>query len=186
MDKELELDLIQKIKNGNYQLFERFIEEYQNTLFSFLFRMLKNSDDARDICQDTFFKAYRSIRSYDGRAKFSTWLYKIGYYQAINFIRRKKKHSEILKKMKPETVPDKKGKDLEMKEIGTIIEHITSDIHHNYRVALHLFYKEEKSYNEIASIMKIPLNSVKSLIFRAKELIRNKLINDYQFQNHMN
>ena len=88
--------------------------------------------------------------------------------------------------MKPEAVSDKKGKDLEMKEIGAIIEHITSDIHHNYRVALHLFYKEEKSYNEIASIMKIPLNSVKSLIFRAKELIRNKLINDHQFQNLMN
>jgi RNA polymerase sigma-70 factor (ECF subfamily) len=183
VSRETEDILIQRIQCGNYRLFEKIIEEYQNSLFSFLYKIVKNHDDARDICQDTFFKAYKYIRSYDGRAKFSTWLYKIGYNLTMNFIRRKRKQAEILKRIGHRIEPDTKGRELEAKEIKSLIEQIMREIQQSYRVALHLFYREEKSYSEIASIMKIPVNTVKSHIFRGKAVIRNKLINDCQLKN---
>ena len=185
MDRKTEDALIHRIQNGNFRLFERIIEEYQNYIHAFLFKIVKNSDDARDLCQDTFFKAYKYIRSYDGRAKFSTWLFKIGYNLALNFIKRKKKRAEILKQMPPPIEPDRKGRELEVKEVRIVIDHIMQEIQHSYRAALHLFYREEKSYSEIAVIMKIPLNTVKSSISRGKKAIRKKLINDYQLKNYV-
>ena len=183
MERKAEDRLIFRIQSGNCRLFERIIEEYQNALFSFLFKMVKNHDDARDLCQETFFKAYKYIRSYDGRAKFSTWLFKIGYNLTMNFIKKKKKRKEILKHMAPSIEPEKKVRELETKEIGMVIEQIMREIQHNYRAALHLFYREEKSYSEIASIMKVPINTVKSHILRGKAAIRDKLSNDYQLKN---
>jgi RNA polymerase sigma-70 factor (ECF subfamily) len=183
VDRKTEDVLIRRIQNGNFRLFERIIEEYQNSLHGFLYKIVKNSDDARDLCQDTFFKAYKYIRSYDGRAKFSTWLFKIGYNLTLNFLKRKKKQAEILKQILPPIEPDRKGKELEVKEIRIVIDQIMQEIQHSYRAALHLFYREEKSYSEIAAIMKVPINTVKSSISRGKKAIRKKLINDYQLEN---
>jgi RNA polymerase sigma-70 factor (ECF subfamily) len=183
VERKSEDRLIRRIQNGNCRLFERIVEEYQNALFSFLYKMVRNHDDARDLCQETFFKAYKYIRSYDGRAKFSTWLFKIGYNLTMNSIKRKKKQIEIMKHAEHKIEPEKKVRELEAKEIGTVIEKIMREIQHNYRAALHLFYREEKSYSEIASIMKIPINTVKSHILRGKAAIRNKLNTDYQLKN---
>jgi RNA polymerase sigma-70 factor (ECF subfamily) len=183
VERKAEDRLILRIQNGNCRLFERIVEEYQNALFSFLYKMVKNHDDARDLCQETFFKAYKYIRSYDGRAKFSTWLFKIGYNLTINFIKRKKKRIELLKQVDPSIEPEKKVRELEAKEIGKVIEQIMQEIQHNYRAALHLFYREEKSYSEIASIMKVPINTVKSHILRGKAAIRDKLNTDYRLKN---
>jgi RNA polymerase sigma-70 factor (ECF subfamily) len=180
MLKEIEKDIILKIQKGNYHLFTQIIEEYQNPLFFFLFRIVKNADDARDLCQDTFLKAYRSIRSFKGRSKFSTWLFQIGYRKALNFLKRKKKYSEIIQASLYTPGKETVGRDLEVREIGNIIENIMTTIHNDYRTALHLFYREDKSYQEIAAIMKVPLNSVKSHIFRGKKEIRNRLLKDHE------
>jgi RNA polymerase sigma-70 factor (ECF subfamily) len=177
--KEVDPSLIQRIKRGEYELFDRVILEYQNPLFAFLYRMVRDADDARDLCQDTFFKAYKYIRSFKEEAKFSTWLFRIGYRLALNLIKRRKKHEESLKHVDFGEEGEDSVQKLESKEIGLIVGRILDEIHTNYRVALHLFYKEEKTYNEIAKIMKIPENTVKSHIFRGKEAIRKILTQKY-------
>jgi RNA polymerase sigma-70 factor (ECF subfamily) len=182
MIQEIEKELILKIQKGNYHLFTRIIQEYQNPLFGFLFRIVKNTDDAKDLCQDTFFKAYRSIRSFKGRSKFSTWLFQIGYRKAVNFLKRRKKYSEIIHAFPISTGKENAARDLERRETGKIIENIMTTIHHDYRTALHLFYREERSYQEIAAIMKIPINSVKSHIFRGKKEIRNRILQDSKLE----
>ena len=173
--REVDSSLIRQIKQGRYELFDQVIEEYQNPLFAFLYRMVRDADDARDLCQDTFFKAYKYIRSFKEEAKFSTWLFRIGYRLALNMIKRRKKHAESLVNIDLENDEEDSVKRLERKEVGLIVGRIMDEIHTNYRVALHLFYKEEKTYNEIATIMKIPENTVKSHIFRGKEAIREML-----------
>ena len=177
--REVDPGLIQRIKQGEYELFDKVIEEYQNPLFAFLYRMVRDADDARDLCQDTFFKAYKYIRSFKEEAKFSTWLFRIGYRLALNLIKRRKKLSDALPHVDLVKDVDDSVRRLERKEVGTMVGRIIDEIHTNYRVALHLFYKEEKTYNEIATIMKIPENTVKSHIFRGKEAIRKILSEKY-------
>lgn len=177
--REVDPRLIKRIKHGEYELFDKVIQEYQNPLFAFLYRMVRDADDARDLCQDTFFKAYKYIRSFKEEARFSTWLFRIGYRLALNLIKRRKKHVESLAQVDQVKDMEDSVQRLERKEIGSIVGRIMDEIHTNYRVALHLFYKEEKTYNEIATIMKIPENTVKSHIFRGKEAIRKILAKKY-------
>lgn len=179
MNRDIERAIIQQIKNGNYHSYEKFIIEYQNRLFGFIFSLVKNRDDAIDLCQETFFKAYKSIRSFKGQSKFSTWLFQIGYFQALNFLKRQKKRRDILKIVPQGSIKDHMGSEHESKELVGKIDVLLQEIPFNYRTAMHLFYKEEKSYGEIAAIMKIPLNSVKSHLFRGKEEIRKKLKKDW-------
>ena len=175
MDREDEQRLIRIIKAGDYRQFERLIIEYQNALYFFIWRMVRDEDDAKDICQETFFKAYKKIKSYKEESKFSSWLFQIGYRKALDFIARKKRQHAVLSKM--ETKPEMSGseKEFEVKEVDSLIGQIIDGLHHKYRTALHLFYKEEMTYREIASVMRIPMNTVKSHIFRGKEIIRDKL-----------
>ena len=181
--REVDSSLIRQIKQGKYELFDVVIQEYQNPLFAFLYRMVRDADDARDLCQDTFFKAYKYIRSFKEEAKFSTWLFRIGYRLALTMIKRRKKHVESLANIDMGKDVEDSAKKLERKEIGLIVGRIMDEIHTNYRVALHLFYKEEKTYNEIAVIMKIPENTVKSHIFRGKEAIRKILAQKYPVES---
>ena len=173
--REVEPGLIRRIKQGEYALFDLVIQEYQNPLFAFLYRIVRDADDARDLSQDTFFKAYKYIRSFKEEARFSTWLFRIGYRLALNLIKRRKTHVDSLANIDLVKEEEDSTQKLERTEIGSIVGRIMDEIHTNYRVALHLFYKEEKTYNEIATIMKIPENTVKSHIFRGKEAIRKIL-----------
>ena len=178
MDRDTEKVLLQQIKEGNFFIYETFITEYQNRVYGFIFGLVKNEEDARDLCQETFFKAYKSLRSFKGQSKFSTWLFQIAYFQSLNFLKRKKKQKDVLQKMDKILHADKHSQEMERDEINKKIESVLNKIPLNSRTALHLFYKEERNYREIASIMKIPLNSVKSLIFRGKEDIRKRLSKD--------
>jgi RNA polymerase sigma-70 factor (ECF subfamily) len=182
MNPEREKEIIREIKDGNYILFEEIVTAYQNRLMLFLYRMVKDEDDAGDLCQDTFFKAYKSIKSFKGRSTFSTWLFQIGYHLSLNFIKKRKRQVEMDEKIFHSN-PQPSGnhtRNMETEELNALVDKLMLDIPQKYRVVLHLFFKEEKTYEEIGSIMKIPLNSVKSLIYRGKGLIRQRLTEDHR------
>jgi RNA polymerase sigma factor (sigma-70 family) len=176
VDKEEEKNLIQIIKAGNYRQFERLIAEYQNPLFLFIWRMVRDEDDAKDLCQDTFFKAYKSLKFFREDSKFSSWLFQIGYRKALDLIAKRKRRHALLNKMETQSEMSSSEKDFEVKEADALIGQIIDGLHQNSRIALHLFYKEEMTYDEIATVMKVPINTVKSHIHRGKEIIREKLI----------
>jgi RNA polymerase sigma-70 factor (ECF subfamily) len=175
VNKEDETELIQTIKAGNYRQFERLIEAYQRPLYVFIWRMVQDEDDAKDICQDTFFKAYKKIKSFKEKSKFSSWLFQIGYRKALDFIAKKKRQRTVLDKMETQSQMAENEREFEIKQVDSAIGKIINGLQHNHRTALHLFYKEEMTYNEIASVMKVPINTVKSHIHRGKEIIRDKL-----------
>ena len=97
MDTESEYKIIKQIMNGEYEQYAMLIEEHQNKLFTFIYRIVNNREDAEDLTQDTFIKAYKSIHSFRFKSKFSTWLYQIGYNNSCNLIKRIKKKREIEK-----------------------------------------------------------------------------------------
>ena len=179
MKREIESETIQQVKDGNFVLFEEVIITYQDRLGAFLFRLVKNKDDASDLCQETFFKAYRSIGSFKGKSKFSTWIFRIGYNLSMTFLKRQKRQVPMDERiMRAASAPDLL-QTLETAEISKTINGIMLELPAKYGAALHLFFAAEKSYEEISAIMKVPLNTVKSLIFRGKGLIKQKLNTDH-------
>jgi RNA polymerase sigma-70 factor (ECF subfamily) len=184
MNHERENEIIRQIKDGNYLLFEEIVAAYQERLMLFIFRVVKDRDDAGDLCQDTLFKAYTSIKSFKGKSGFSTWLFQIGYRLSLNFIKKHKRRVEMDEKIlqanpHPNPTGSRTG-DMETDELNALVETLMLELPQKYRAALHLFFKEEKTYGEIGGIMKIPLNSVKSLIFRGKGLIKQRLAEDHR------
>jgi len=175
VNKEDEKELIRMIKAENYRQYERLIVAYQKPLYVFIWRMVQDEDDAKDICQDTFFKAYKKIKSFKEESKFSSWLFQIGYRKALDFMARKKRQRTVLDKMEAKSHMAGNEKEFEIRQADSAIGKIIDGLQQNYRTALHLFYKEEMTYSEIASVMKVPINTVKSHIFRGKEIIRDKL-----------
>lgn len=178
MTPERETEIIEEIKDGNYLLFIDIIETYEKRMMAFINRLIKNVNDAEDICQDTFLKAYKSIRSFRGKAKFSTWLFQIGYHNCLDFIKRNSRTIQTEIETLENSSPSLKNPstELEMTEICDLIDIIFQNIPYNYRTAMHLFFKEGNSYKEIGQIMHISINNVKSHIHRGKELIKKELI----------
>jgi RNA polymerase sigma factor (sigma-70 family) len=181
MTPERETEIIQEIKDGNYLLFTDIIDTYEKRLMAFVHRLIKDADEAKDICQETFLKVYKSIRSFRGKSKFSTWLFQIGYHNCLDFIKRNsrmiQREVETLEKSSPSLKSP--SNELEMREIGSLINVIVQEIPGKYSTAMHLFFKEEKSYKEIGFIMHTGINNVKSYIHRGKELVKKELMEKY-------
>jgi RNA polymerase sigma-70 factor, ECF subfamily len=176
---EREKYIITEVQNGNFELFGELIHIYQSPLFIFINRIIHNNDDAMDITQETLFKAYRSIKSFKYKSKFSTWLFQIGYNESINLIRKHARHCEIEKSIAVKINNDYHTAEIENTELSEEIEKSLHELKQEQRLALHLLYKEEKSYKEIADIMEIPVNTVKSHIRRGKDLLKQRLSLSY-------
>jgi RNA polymerase sigma-70 factor, ECF subfamily len=172
---ERENYIISQVVKGNYELFGELIHNYQSPLFIFINRIIKNNDDAMDITQETLFKAYRSIKSFKFKCKFSTWLFQIGYNESINFIRKNARHTEIEKCIELRQQEDYHFTAVEQNELCKNIDKSLLELKQEQRIALHLLYKEDKSYKEIADIMELPINTVKSHIRRGKDVLKQQL-----------
>ncbi len=176
---EKEKYIITEVKNGNYERFGELIHIYQSPLYIFINRIIRNNDDAKDLTQETFFKAYRSIKSFKFKSKFSTWLFQIGYNESINFIRKHARHIAIEKSIAIKFIDDYHIAAVEKNELNEEIEKSLHELKQEQRIALHLLYREEKSYKEIADIMEIPINTVKSHIRRGKDILKQRLSLSY-------
>jgi len=117
----------------------------------------------------------KKIKSFKEKSKFSSWLFQIGYRKALDFLAKKKRQRTALDKMEAKSPMADNEREFEIKQADSAIARIIDDLQQNHRTALHLFYREEMTYNEIASVMKVPINTVKSYIYRGKEIIREKL-----------
>ena len=120
MNRKEETEIIQATKAGNFRHFERLIVAYQRPLYVFIWRMVQDEDDAKDICQDTFFKAYKKIRSFKEKSKFSSWLFQIGYRKALDFLSKKKRQRTVLEKMeaKSQTAGNEKEFEIRKRRLG--------------------------------------------------------------------
>lgn len=179
MGPQRELEIVDAVKGGDFQQFEILIKTYQSKLTTFIFRMVQTEDDARDICQDSLFQAYRSIGSFRGQSKFSTWIFQIAYNASLNFLKKKKRLKEWLHG-ETESLPDTEVRDdplrkMEKTELKVEVNRILNQLPSRYALPLHLFYKEGLLYREIADILKKPLNSIKSDLLRGKEMIKERM-----------
>lgn len=178
-------DLIKKAIDGDEAAYKKLMENYRGAIYNLLYKMVRNREETEDLVQEAFMKAFRALPSFNEEYAFSTWLYKIAINNCIDHMRKKKlktysinkpvraKDGEVDREF-PDTSmsPDKK---ILSDERSNIIGIAIDELPENYRTAILLRHKEERSYEEIAQILDIPLGTVKARIFRAREMLKKKL-----------
>ncbi len=172
--------LIKLVAGGDEQAFEQLVQKYQPAVFNTIYRYIGNPDDVQDLAQEIFIKVWQNAGKFKGKSKFSTWLYRIVVNHCINYHRKnKRKHVSLDVLTEQGKTPEsfKVEPDWEQRQKVELVRKAVDELPERQRMALVLSQYEEKSYKEIAEIMKVSLSSVESLIFRARSALRVKLAN---------
>ncbi len=160
MDEDL--DLIARVDAGEREAFNELVMKYQKPLYSLLYRMVSNHDDAADILQKTFIKAFTGLSSFERRSSFKTWLYQIAINLAKNVYRDRGRATyvpidNVIIRKNPRTVES-----LIHKENMLILRKALGELPEKQRITLILRVQEGKKFEEVASIMKCSLGTAKA------------------------
>ena len=181
----IEQMLVLRCQMGDKDAFAGLIEKYQRPLRYFISRLLDDAQTSEDILQETWLSVVKRIHGLKKTEAFSTWLYKIAFNHCIDAIRKKKLRTlpldkpiqlqagEVHHQIKDESHSPERV--FLFAEKRTLIQKSIESLPERYRVAIILRHQEERSYEEISEILKIPLGTVKARIFRAREMLKKKL-----------
>lgn len=165
--------------------FKQLIEMYQHQLYRLMYRQTDNAQDAEDIVQETFLRAYYALRDYAAQGvhlqRIRPWLYKIAFNLYYNRRRVRKPQMLPLNTREEEVLLELEHPDPGPEELASMqesLQEVTAAIAalpERYRVVLNLFYFEQLSYQEIADLLHLPLGTVKSQVYRGSSLVRTEL-----------
>jgi len=167
---------VEKCLAGNSRAFELLIDKYQKALFNGTLRMVNNYQDAEDIVQNVFIKAYNNLERYDSRYKFFSWIYRIAVNESINHIKKQKKDNVEL----DETIGSDENPEniYNRKELERRVQDILSILEPKYRILIVLCQLQNVSYQEAGRILNIDEKKVKSRLFSARQQIKDLLIKE--------
>ena len=179
-DKESDEELIRLVAAGDEASFARLVDRYQRAVFSTTRRYLGSSPDVEDLAQDVFASVWQNARRFEGRSKFSTWLYRIVVNRCL---KHRRKHHVALESLDepnaeapvPEPLTVEFNQRLEQERKSRIVNQAISELPERQRLALILTRFEGKSYEEAGEIMGVSLSAIESLILRAKENLAKRL-----------
>jgi RNA polymerase sigma-70 factor, ECF subfamily len=185
MPQETEQALVISALGGDQKAYKALFEMYKQAIFHIVVKIVRNPEEANDLVQETFIKAFGSLKTYDHSYRFSTWLYKIAANCSIDFLRKRRIDSMSLDKpistrdgdVQMEIPDDTHNpeRDLHDHERTIGIEEAIDSLPDKYREVIVLRHKDDKSYEEIAVLLEVPVGTVKARIFRARELLKKKL-----------
>jgi len=176
MDKEE--GLLKRIAEGEKEIFGELVLKHQDFIFNVVSKYVRIEEEARDLTQDVFLKAYENIEKFRGESKISSWLYRIAYNLSMNWSERRSGRETQLDDELAETLAEPPSLAEEIFEREAQLARITAilaEMPEKYRAVISLYYFEEKSYQEIAEALGLPMNTVKIHLLRAKERLREKL-----------
>lgn len=166
--------LIGRIASGQKELFRLLIRRYQRQVHSIGMGFFRNSEDTADFTQDVFLKAFKNLSSFRGNSRFSTWLYRIAYNTAVNGLTRRKEYHSLAGEDSAGT-EDAPEQVVLRKLAKEAVKAAVEDLPEKYRICVDLFFFYGRSLKEIEAITGFPENTVKSHVFRAKKLLRERL-----------
>ncbi|MBC8756329.1 sigma-70 family RNA polymerase sigma factor [Kordia sp. YSTF-M3] len=181
MNQKTDHDYILEIRSGNVNAYAMLVNNYKDMIFTLALRMVGNREDAEEVAQDTFVKAYKALDSFKGTSKFSTWLYRIVYNTSLDYIKKSKRviyseHIDTIHESDIGTMQDALSY-LEAKEKKETIEKALLQLPEEERVLLTLFYFEDLSLKEISKIVKISYDNVKIKLHRSRKKLYHILKN---------
>ena len=189
-NKEIDLGLVKRAKSGDYQAFDLLVLKYQSRLISTAFKFVQDVQIAEDIVQDSFIKAYKALESFREDSSFYTWIYRITVNTSKNFLVSKKRKSELLNSdlseeasYEIEPVETYSPEDLlQATQLKKVITETIDQLGEDTRTALTLRELDGLSYEQIADVVNCPVGTVRSRIFRGREVI-DEAISQYKQDN---
>ncbi len=173
MNEREEAVLVSESLRGNREAFESLVNRYQKPVFNMAYRLLNNSEDARDVTQNVFLKAFRNLASFDPKYKFFSWIYRIALHESINFRNSRRVPQEIDERMSDgHPLPDDL---LQSTELGREIQNALMSMELDQRAVIVLRHFRHCSYQGIGQILDIPEKTVKSRLFTARSHLREVL-----------
>jgi RNA polymerase sigma-70 factor (ECF subfamily) len=182
-------DVVLEARAGRQSAYRELVRRYERPIFSLIYRMVRNREQAEDLSQETFVKALNAIESYRPEYKFSSWIFKIANNVSIDHLRRRELDTLSLDgsphALTPEAIQasalqlgDRQEtalEELEAKELGGEIEVAIAALRPEYRACILLRHVEGRPYEEIATMLDLPLGTVKTYIHRARGELRQAL-----------
>jgi len=183
--REEDSRLIQDAIRGNDLAYKHLMEKYHDPIFNFIFRMVHDREQVEDLTQEAFIKAFASLKSFNEEYAFSTWLYKIATNNCIDYMRKRKLQMYSIDKPIESKdsdftfeLPDdsyEADRDLIDTQRASFLRKAIDELPEKYRRVIQLRHVEEKSYEEIADLLELPIGTVKAHIFRAREMLYKQL-----------
>jgi len=174
-----DIDLIEQTLAGDQSAYADLVKRHQRFVFTLAMRFAKSREDAEEIAQDCFIKAYRSLSSFQKQSKFSTWLYSIVYTTAMTTLRKKRIATDSIDDeetfVQIENKPSGYDDNAENKSRTFYVNQAIDQLLPDDAAIITLFYKGEQSLEEIAQTMGIEANTVKVKLFRARQRLKEKL-----------
>lgn len=175
-----DIEIISKVLQGEHNAYADLVTRYQNYVFTLTLRLIKSREDAEEIAQDVFVKAYRSLADFRGESKFSTWLYTITNTTCITFLRKKKLEVHSLDNEKVFEMADSKDSGLranmiEQKSRVSMVNKAIAMLSPDDAEVITLFYKAEQNLEEIARILGLEANTAKVRLHRARGRLKEKM-----------
>ena len=176
-------DWLRLLRGGDQQAFAVFVDKYKETVFLCCRKLGLAEHEVEDVAGETFLAAYKGLSRYAGRAELGTWLWGIAYRQAISFLRKNRRVQQLADDG-PEAEPDGQIADnrqagpatvVQDREIEKFVWQAVDRLPRLWAMAVILFYREQKSVADIASIMQTRENTVKTYLFRARERLKTTL-----------
>jgi RNA polymerase sigma-70 factor (ECF subfamily) len=185
-DREIDQQLVERAQRGDKHAFELLVVKYQRRLGRLISRFVRNAAEAEDVTQEAFIKAYRALPAFRGDSAFYTWLYRIGINTAKNHLLaqgRRAPTSTPFDAEEAEAFEDASllhevatpENELMSKQVVAVVNASLQQLPEDLRTALTLREIEGLSYEEIAAVMNCPIGTVRSRIFRAREVVATNL-----------
>ena len=173
-------EIITKVLGGDNQAYAELVNRYQTYVFTLVLRMVRTREDAEEVSQDIFVKAYRALADFRGASKFSTWLYTIVHTTCITFLRKKKLEIHSLDNEKVFEVADSvdsgfQANQVEQKSKVAMVNRAISLLNPDDAQIITLYYKSEQSLEEIAQILALEANTAKVRLHRARTRLKEKM-----------
>ena len=163
-------DLIAKARKGDVEGYNLLVSRWERRVFNYLLRLVSNREDAMDVSQEVFLKAYQSLPKLDDPAKFASWLFRIAHNEAFSLLRRRKPEGE----MPVEKAPGR-GSELLPIELSLAVETALKRLSEEQREAVLLKVYQGFKFDEMAEILSCPVSTVKSRLYTALDLLRATL-----------
>ena len=173
-------EIISLVLKGDHNAYALLVERYKSYVFTLTLRFTKNREDAEEISQDIFVKAYRSLADFKGTAKFSTWLYTVVNTTCITFLRKKRLDIRSLDDEKTFEVADSqdsgfRANQVEQKSRLNMVNQAIAMLNPDDAEIITLFYKSEQSLEEISQVLGIEVNTAKVRLHRARTRLKEKM-----------
>ncbi len=185
---QIDFKLVGQAVKGDQKAYAELMQRYKDSIYFMLLKMVNNRDDADDLTIEAFGKAFKNLHQYTPDYAFSTWLFKIATNNCIDFIRRKKKMTFSIDK----SMENDNGQEMQYeikspmldpeenmikKQKALVMRDVVEKLKPRYKRLVELRYFQERSYEEIADELQLPLGTVKAQLFRAREFLYQILKN---------